>query len=164
QVQEFWGSEFPAVSDELRFRLDEVLKGQFPMSRFVAGVIGHWITSVKLIAVEQPHLNTPRYGFELELAKSAKAELTALRALNFSLIYNSDYVKIPESAGVTILEELFSYYRDVVLGKRTVQADLALPRGVVEEKDVAVKMRHICDWVAGMTDKYALRLHAHIKV
>ncbi|MEA3286527.1 MAG: dNTP triphosphohydrolase, partial [Candidatus Marinimicrobia bacterium] len=41
QVQDFWKSEFPEVSDELRSQLDKVLKGQFPMSRFVAGVIGH---------------------------------------------------------------------------------------------------------------------------
>ncbi len=163
QVQEFWTVKFPAVSDSLKNDLDLVLKGQFPMSRFIAGVIGRWITSVTLVPVEHPYLNIPRYSLTLDLAEPAKAELQALRALNYALIYNSDYVKIPETAGVAILGALFIYYRDVVLGKRPVHAALALPRGVVEERDETIQMRHVCDWVAGMTDKFALQLHALLK-
>lgn len=163
QVREFWDGELPDVGEVLKQDIDQVLRGQFPMSRFVAGLIGRWITAVKLTAIENPHKTSARYSFLLEMSSTAKAELQALRALNYTLIYNSDYVKIPESAGVMILEELFTYYRDVVLGKRSVLGDLPLPRGVVEEQNQGIQMRHVCDWIAGMTDKHALRLHAHLK-
>jgi len=163
QVHEFWERKFPSVGQDLKRDLDAVLKGEFPMSRFVAGLIGRWITSVKLSKVVQPYLKSPRYSIRLDMAESEYAELQALRALNYTLIYNSDYVKIPESVGVTILDELFTYYRDVILEKRSALEKLPLPRGVVGEKNEAIQMRHVCDWVAGMTDNFALQLHAHIR-
>ncbi|MCF7824197.1 MAG: dNTP triphosphohydrolase [Candidatus Marinimicrobia bacterium] len=163
QVRNYWEEEQVSVSDTLKTDLDEVLEGRFPMSRFVAGIIGRWITSVHLVELPEPFMQVPRYGYTLSMENSAQLELQALRALNYKLIYNSDYVKLPESAGVSILEELFTYYRDAVLEKRPVLKDLALPRGVTGEKDIAVKMRHVCDWISGMTDNYAIRLHSRLK-
>jgi len=162
QVQNYWEEAEYRVSNELRSALDDVLKGKFPMSRFVAGLIGRWITSVDLIPIAQPFKDTPRYAFKISMGKTATEELQALRGLNYKLIYNSDYVKLPESAGVLILEELFSYYRDAVLGDRPALEELALPRGVAQEEDVSVKMRHVCDWIAGMTDNFAIRLHSKL--
>ena len=159
QVREFWENEWPSVPGELKAELDQVLRGHFPMSRFVAGVIGRWITSVKLVSVDSPFKPVPRYSFSLSLGETATDELKALRALNYTLIYNSDYVKVPESAGVMILDDLFTYYRDAVLGDRPVLESLPLPRGIVENPEISAKMRHVCDWIAGMTDNFALRLH-----
>lgn len=164
QVREFWERTELAASPELKDDLDAVLKGEFPMSRFVAGLIGRWITSIDLNAVERPFKDVPRYGYTLSMQTAAKGELMALRALNYELIYNSDYVKTPETAGVKILEELFTYYRDVVLEKRSVLKELPLPRGVAEEQNISIKMRHVCDWVAGMTDNFAIRLHKRLKL
>jgi len=163
QVELFWEVRNP-TPDKLRSDLDDVLKGRFPMSRFVAGLIGRWITSVELLPISRPFKEIPRYAYELSLGASALEELHALRELNYELIYNSDYVKRPESAGVKILEELFTYYRDVVLGDRFTLDKLPLPRGVNEALDVSVKMRYICDWIAGMTDNFAIRLHSILKV
>lgn len=163
QVQAYWDTEYPEVSDLLRSELDEVLQGKFPMSRFVATLIGRWITSVSLKELPNPLKPVPRYQFGLAIGETAMQELQALRALNYALIYNSDYVKRPETAGVKILEELFIYYRDAVLGKRPVHEKLPLPRGIAEAEDESVKMRHVCDWLSGMTDNFAIRLQSQLK-
>jgi len=64
---------------------------------------------------------------------------------------------------VEILEELFLYYRDVVFEKRGVLEPLPLPAGISGDFDENQKMRMICDFVAGMTDNHAIRLHSHLK-
>ncbi|MCF7808591.1 MAG: dNTP triphosphohydrolase [Candidatus Marinimicrobia bacterium] len=163
QVQNFWNTELSDVSDILRSELDEVLRGKFPMSRFVASLIGRWITSVSLKVLSDPLKPVPRYQFGLEIGETAAQELQALRKLNYALIYSSDYVKRPETAGVMILEELFIYYRDAVLGQRPVHEKLPLPRGIAETSDESIKMRHVCDWIAGMTDNFALRLQSQLR-
>ena len=163
QVQAFWEDQYPQASQEFRAEVDEVLKNNFPMSRFVAGLIGRWIYSISIQAVSEPFIDTPRYKYVLKMADEFHGELQALRALNYNLIYDSQYVKIPESAGVQILEELFLYYRDVVFEERSALDVLPLPEGLSEEGDENIKMRMICDWVAGMTDNHAIRLHSYLK-
>ena len=133
------------------------------MSRFIAGLIGRWIYSISIELANEPFIAIPRYKYVLKMAEESHSELMALRALNYNLIYNSDYVKIPESKGVEILEELFLYYRDVVFEKRGVLEPLPLPTGISGDFDENQKMRMICDFVAGMTDNHAIRLHSYLK-
>mgnify|MGYP002639064824 CR=1 FL=1 len=162
QVEAFWDEQYPEASPTLRAQVDDVLKDRFPMSRFIASLIGRWIYAISLEQVENPFLGVPRYQYRLGIGEEAYAELMALRALNYRLIYSSDYVRIPETAGVEILEALFLYYRDAVLGKRPVLEILPLPAGIQDQNDADQKMRIVCDWVAGMTDNHAIRLHAYL--
>ncbi len=162
QVEAYWQDHYPAASPSLRAEVQDVLKDKYPMSRFIASLIGRWIYAISLELIEEPFLKVPRYQYRLRIGEEAYAELMALRALNYSLIYNSDYVRIPESAGVEILEELFLYYRDAVLAKRKVLEILPLPLGIHDQHDEDQKMRIVCDWVAGMTDNHAIRLHAYL--
>ena len=163
QVEQFWNSQYPEVSKKIRSEVDQVLRNQFPMSRFIAGLIGRWIYSISIELANEPFIAIPRYKYVLKMAEESHSELMALRALNYNLIYNSDYVKIPESKGVEILEELFLYYRDVVFEKRGVLEPLPLPTGISGDFDENQKMRMICDFVAGMTDNHSIRLHSYLK-
>ncbi len=163
QVQVFWDDQKIDVHQSLKNEVSDVLDNKIPMSRFIASLIGRWIYSISIRAIPEPFVDVPRYKFQLEMAEESHAELMALRALNYNLIYNSQYVKIPESAGVEILEELFIYYRDAVFGKRPVFELLPLPTGLSENLPEHKKMRMVCDWVAGMTDNHAIRLHSYLK-
>ncbi len=160
QVERFWLDQYPQASQKIRADVDQVLRNQFPMSRFIAGLIGRWIYSISLISIEAPYLDVPRYKYGLEMAEESHSDLMALRSLNYNLIYNSDYVKIPESKGVEILEELFLYFRDVIFKKRDILEPLPLPAGISDDFDENQKMRMVCDFVAGMTDNHAIRLHS----
>ncbi|MCF7825857.1 MAG: dNTP triphosphohydrolase [Candidatus Marinimicrobia bacterium] len=163
QVQDFWNNQYPDVSQKIKDEVDKVLTHQIPMSRFIAALIGRWIYSISIEALPDPFMAIPRYKYHLKMDQDSHSELMALRALNYNLIYNSDYVKIPESKGVEILEELFLYYRDVLFKKRTALEPLPLPTGISNDFDENQKMRMICDFVAGMTDNHAIRLHSYLK-
>ncbi len=164
QVQDFWQNQYPDASETIRQEVDQVLRNQFPMSRFIASIIGRWIYSISIEIVEEPFISVPRYKYRLKMDAESHSELMALRSLNSNLIYNSDYVKIPESKGVEILEELFLYYRDVVFERQKAHELLPLPAGMSPEFDENQKMRMICDFVAGMTDNHAIRLHTYLSV
>lgn len=163
QVKDFWNNQYPAASTTIRDEVDQVLKHKYPMSRFIAGLIGRWIYSISIQEVSKPFQPVARYKYLLEMAEESYAELMALRALNYNLIYSSNYVKVPESKGVEILEELFVYYRDVLFGKRSALEKLPLPGGISSQHDENLNMRTICDFVAGMTDNHAIRLHSYLK-
>ena len=163
QVQEFWNNQYLNVSPKIREDVDQVLKNQFPMSRFIAGLIGRWIYSISIETSEKSFIDIPRYKYSLKMDEESHSELMALRSLNYNLIYNSEYVKVPESKGVEILEELFLYYRDVIFEERGALENLPLPAGISDDFDENQKMRMICDFVAGMTDNHAIRLHSYLK-
>ena len=163
QVEDFWRNQYPDASQKIREEVDQVLRNQFPMSRFIAGLIGRWIYSISIEKIDEPFINIPRYKYGLKMDEESHSELMALRSLNYNLIYNSNYVKLPESKGVEILEELFLYYRDVVFERQPVLEHLPLPGGIAGDFDENQKMRMICDFVAGMTDNHAIRLHATLK-
>ena len=133
------------------------------MSRFIAGLIGRWIYSISIETSEKSFIDIPRYKYSLKMDEESHSELMALRSLNYNLIYNSEYVKVPESKGVEILEELFLYYRDVIFEERGALENLPLPAGISDDFDENQKMRMICDFVAGMTDNHAIRLHSYLK-
>ena len=71
-------------------------------------------------------------------------------------------MKEPETKGVKILEALFCYFRDVVLGKRKPVLNVSLSPGrqlaIDSAPDEAARMRLVCDHVSGMTDSYAINL------
>ncbi len=163
QVEEFWNSQYPEVPTKIREEVDQVLNGNFPMSRFIAALIGRWINSISIEQINDPYLDIPRYKYLLKMDEGSHQELLALRSLNYNLIYNSEYVRIPESHGVEILEELFLYYRDLVFEKRKALETLPLPAGMSKNFNDDQKMRMICDHVAGMTDNHAIRLHTSLK-
>lgn len=163
QVQEFWNNQYLHASQKLRDDVDQVLRNKFPMSRFIASLIGRWIYSISIEMLEEPFIDTPRYKYGLKMDEESHSELMALRALNYNLIYNSDYVKKPESKGVEILEELFLYYRNVIFEQRDALENLPLPAGISDNFDENQQMRMICDFVAGMTDNHAIRLHSYLK-
>ncbi len=163
QVQDFWHNQYLDASQKIREDVDRVLRNQFPMSRFIAGLIGRWIYSISIETIENPLMDIPRYKYSLKMDEESYSELMALRSLNYNLIYNSEYVKAPESKGVEILEQLFLYYRDVIFEERAPLEALPLPSGISKDYDENQKMRMICDFVAGMTDNHAIRLHSYLK-
>lgn len=149
----------PALDAEFR----DILAGKHSMARFGAFLIGRWIHALTLIRRENSSLESNRYAFDIHLADEAQHELDHFQRLNYDLIYSSDYVRDPEAEGVRILETLFRYYRDVVLGERAPREGLSLPMGADDpERSTAERMRIACDWVSGMTDNYALRMHKRL--
>lgn len=161
-VRAFIAAEGGAIDVELTRKLVDVLQGDYSMERLVATLIGRWIHGMHLDYHAPALPDSNRYRFRLVFQESYQAELAFFKKLNFRLIYQSDYVKEPEAKGVKILEALFCYFRDVVLGHQKPIGDVRLSPGrqqaINSAPDEAARMRLVCDHVSGMTDRYAIGL------
>ncbi len=162
-VDGFLAAEHLSMEASLREDFHRVVGEQLSMARFGAQLVSRWLHAARLQVIDEPLLPGNRYRFTLELDDWAMAELQLFKKLNYDLIYSSDYVREPEAAGVQILEELFVYYRDCVLGVRECIEGIPDPRGM-DQSGLAVpeRMRILCDWVSGMTDQYAIQLYERL--
>ncbi|MCF7801197.1 MAG: dNTP triphosphohydrolase [Candidatus Marinimicrobia bacterium] len=161
-VQAFITANGAEIDGELADKLVAVLQRKYSMERLVATLIGRWIHGMQLEYDASAPIDSNRYRFRLVFDESLRAELLFFKALNYRLIYQSNYVKEPEAKGVKILEALFCYFRDVVLGNQEPIGDVRLSPGrqqaIDQAPDEAARMRLVCDHVSGMTDRYAIGL------
>jgi dGTPase len=84
------------------------------------------------------------------------ADCDALRAFLFSRVYRHPRITTVMTAAQTILTRLFARYMD---------EPAELPEKWLSETDPSDRSalaRHVCDFIAGMTDRYALREHQRL--
>jgi dGTPase len=86
-------------------------------------------------------------------SKSMAAENAALKKFLIARLYSQPAIVVDRERSVEALEQLFNFYVDHPEAMPKTYADLAEQGG---------KYRVICDYIAGMTDHYLLRLHAEL--
>ena len=86
------------------------------------------------------------------MSKEVEAAFLGLRAFLFENVYESDISKNVESKAMWLVEQLYGYYMK--------HFDL-IPSQFVDtmEKLELSKERTICDYIAGMTDNYAIKMY-----
>jgi dGTPase len=88
-------------------------------------------------------------GFSASLA----AENAALKRFLIARLYSQPAIVVDRERSVDALEQLFNFY---------VEHPGAMPKAYAEIAERGSKYRVICDYIAGMTDHYLLRLHAEL--
>ncbi len=88
-------------------------------------------------------------GFSSTMA----AENAALKKFLLTHLYNNPAIVGDRELSVEALTQLFNFY---------VEHPDAMPKAYTELAQRAPKFRVICDYIAGMTDHYLLRLHAEL--
>lgn len=106
-----------------------------------------------------------RYAWNLKVAPELLAEAAIYKHLATDLIFRSSQLQQLEYKGGTILEQLFTATVDHYLHPHPRPLKI-LPthvgRGVERVDGDIAKARLICDFLAGCTDGYALRLHQRL--
>lgn len=117
---------------------------------FTAERVGRLINGIEFELNEKnPALSTVR------LARDEMIDVELLKHLTFELVIRSPRLAIAERRGKTIVEKLF---------KELIDTDGALLHGEWRDLYKAAsrgqqRRRVVCDFVAGMTDRYAVELH-----
>jgi dGTPase len=142
---------FDQAVDELAIASKTIAQDGYARTEFTSGLISRALNELEWLGhPEHPALSTVR--FQLQKFK----EIEVLKALNFSAIINAPVMKTIEHKGHRIIGDLFR-----ILGEPG--GDRLLPedfRFVYERlTDPALKKRVICDFIAGMTDRFALEFH-----
>jgi dGTPase len=88
-------------------------------------------------------------GFSASMA----AENAALKKFLIARLYSQPAIVIDRERSVKALAQLFEFY---------VEHPEAMPKSYAELAERGPKYRVICDYIAGMTDHYLLRLHAEL--
>ena len=83
----------------------------------------------------------------IEMTPEIENAMLALRAFMFEHVYRNPVAKGEESKARRIIQELYRYY---------IAHPEKLPEDFQPQLDLEGMPRVVCDYVAGMTDKYAV--------
>jgi dGTPase len=159
---------FNAVTDLFQFESD----GEKPLERYresklIAGdgrmrgqrsseLIGLFVRG---ISVEVP-IGEPLCFARLKVERDIQIKIESLKHLNFLLTIMSPRLKVVEYRGYDVVKTIFE-------ALNSDEGHLLLPDDVqvMHERltDTDSKKRLICDFVAGMTDRYALEFYGRLK-
>lgn len=97
---------------------------------------------------------------ECYLEEAIREEVEVLKRLAYCKLISSHLLKVPEYRGFDIVTEIFN-------ALNTKEGVSLLPfnfRSLIDStKDTIFKKRIVCDFVAGMTDRYALEFYGRLK-
>ncbi|WP_051058178.1 deoxyguanosinetriphosphate triphosphohydrolase family protein [Paraburkholderia hospita] len=122
-------------------------------NQFTAERVGSLIDAVELI----PNPQYPQLS-KVRLSHEATTKVEVLKHLNFELVIRSSRLAVVEHRGKDVVRDLFKTFFETE-GK-------LLPddwkQSYVEAPTEAQKARVVCDFVAGMTDRYAAEMHERL--
>lgn len=128
----------------------EYQKNKKVRSRFTAERVGNLVDSVSLRYNEDcPYLS------EVHLDRSALLRVEILKHLNYELVIRSPRLAIVEHRGKSIINQIFGAFIDSC-------GDLLPDDWRIEFKnapDECSRKRVVCDYIAGMTDRYAVEVY-----
>jgi dGTPase len=120
-------------------------------TELTSGLISKALNNLQLvISPIHPALDTVR------LALKKFKEIEVLKGLNFAAVISSPIMKTVEYKGGKIIEELFAIL-STPSGSKLLPDDFKFLYENVP--DPSLKKRVICDFIAGMTDRYALEFY-----
>ncbi|HSY35620.1 MAG TPA: dNTP triphosphohydrolase [Acidobacteriaceae bacterium] len=97
-----------------------------------------------------------RYKHGLKIPADAEGLSVLLKTIAFNLVFSDPRVKTLEAKGAKVIRELFEVF---------VQDTKLLPldwQEMIQAKKYGSKERLICDFIAGMTDKYAYAYYSRL--
>jgi len=141
------GLETPRLLNELNRRL---------ITRMINDARSETVTRLEALKPEDAdairHAGRPTAAF----SESMTAELDTLRSFLRERVYRHDRVMAIMGRAEQVVADLFQRYKDDASALPPNWSDQAPDRGS------PAYARHICDFIAGMTDRYALAEHARL--
>ncbi|NRA30639.1 MAG: deoxyguanosinetriphosphate triphosphohydrolase [Parvularculaceae bacterium] len=152
----------PALRDSLAAWPDEPREVQ--IAEAVSGLIGKMVADVLAETGRRLEASDPQHADEIRLADRATAsfsdemteQLTVLRKFLFSQMYRHHKVNAVRSQAKRIVRDLFLLYKE--------EPEVLPPAWFARQEGESMekRMRVICDYIAGMTDRYAIHEHKRL--
>jgi dGTPase len=146
------------------FILETIDRGDLELT--VSGQIGEFIRACRLQPRETFFSDkTNRYAFDLVVEESARKRAKWFGRIATDIVFRSARLQQLEFKGRKLLEQIFDCYRDVYIDGRERSLVLLPPhrhRAVREEPDPKRRARLLCDYIAGMTDGFAVRTYKRL--
>jgi len=126
--------------------------------------IGTFIRSCSLFERTTPlSQTTNRYRFGLSIEPYARTEAEFYKRLSQDLVFDHSQLHQLERKGRVILEGIFLAFSDCYLknGESRLLPE-SFDRIIRSKTDVRAKARILCDYIAGMTDGFAIRTYKRL--
>jgi dGTPase len=153
-----------AGGEAVDFILDMIERGDFELTMSVE--IGNSIRACRLVPGECfLSERTNRYRFQLEVDEELRARSDWFGRLAQDLVFQTAELQQLEFKGRKLLEQLFGSYREMYLEMETPTLSLLPERReeiVLAEPDPRLRARLLCDYIAGMTDGFAIRTYKRL--
>lgn len=108
---------------------------------------------------------TNRYKYELIIDDEMKERVEFYKRVAVELVFRSTQLHQMEYKGDLMIRKMFEVYKDNYLGTK-LKRDKLVPeftdRLIREESDKIKRARIICDYIAGMTDGFAIRSYKRL--
>ncbi|WP_337842086.1 anti-phage deoxyguanosine triphosphatase [Rheinheimera sp.] len=123
----------------------------------IGALVNQLITSVEL-CISLPEATDPLIRYNARLPQAQQQLLNLLKSFVYEAVICAPDVQRAEFKGQRIVRDLFEAF--------TAEAERLLPANTKhrwqQAQDEQAKARVICDYVSGMTDEYALRMHQQL--
>jgi len=163
-----WKEEnFNKISDLQLIYLDEILewmkKGNFK-AKF-GSQIGNFINSCGIVEVESNFSdNTSRYSFNLSLDQNFVQKVKLYKKISADIVFRSSQLHQIEFKGNKMLSNIFNVLEENYI--KNLNPIKLLPdftdRIIRKEEDPISRARLVCDYLAGMTDSFAMRTYKRL--
>jgi dGTPase len=130
-------------------------KSGYWRSQFTSGIIDTNLQAIELVPSDlHPALH------QIRLKKDRFLEVEVLKVLNFEIVIKSSQLRMAEYRGARIIKDIFEALNSPG-GDELLPSDHAeLFRAFTNPSDMN---RVICDFIAGMTDRFAMEFHARLR-
>ena len=108
---------------------------------------------------------TNRYKYDLVIDEEMKERVEFYKKVAVELVFRSTQLHQMEYKGDLMIKKMFDVYKENYLVEK-VKKDKLVPEFtdslLREEKDITKRARIICDYIAGMTDAFAMRSYKRL--
>ncbi len=164
---ERWASA-QQLDDEIQQRIEELLEamtGGFAGQR-LSKKIGKCIAACSLVEVENfMSAKTNRYRVALAIDPVIKKESEMYKKLSLDLVFRSPQLHQLEKKGDFLLQKIFSVLAENYLGVQKFAMHLLpapVEKTIAQTTDDRQRARLLCDYIAGMTDGFAIRTYKRL--
>lgn len=134
--------------------------------RSMSAKIGKYITACTLRETENPmSARTNRYRYELVIDPAARTESKLFKRMALDLVFLSPQLNQVEKKGDFMLRRIFESFRENYINKERFEMHLlpaSYEQGILASPDASHRVRLICDYIAGMTDGFAIRTYKRL--
>lgn len=136
------------------------------VERFLSSKIGKYIESCGVVeSTNMMSLKTNRYRYDLVIDESAMKESKMFKKLSLDLVFLSPQLHQLEKKGDFLLKRIYDTFADNYLGKDSFELNLLpayVEQNFLSAKDEHQRARLLCDYIAGMTDGFAIRTYKRL--
>lgn len=134
---------------------DNLMSTGYRRSAFTSDLVGQFINGIKV----DPNYEIPALS-KVSLRRSVLEKVEVLKHFTFCSLISSPRIKVAEYRGITIVGDLFEALADRDgEGERLLPDDVQALFSEIRNED---RDRVICDFIAGMTDRYAIEFFGRL--